>query len=172
MVEWDESVLGMLAPRGTRDEELTGIISALSIVQKNEKGTVLTALETRMLDTLVYSGLAPIWSFVESRGRALVHRAYKGAQYRKSQPPLAYDLWVAFSPIGFRTLDRDPLFGTSIEQAIAQNREYFRDQALISEAKRARLLGPPKPKQVSPSGENVPERAGPQQCVCDRCGWT
>ena len=80
MVDWDESVLGLLTRKGTRDEELTGIISALSIVRKNEIGTVLTVPKIRMLDTLVYNGLAPIWLFVEARGRVRVHRAYKGAQ--------------------------------------------------------------------------------------------
>jgi hypothetical protein len=171
MVDWDESVLGLLTRRGTRDEELTGIISALSIVRKNEIGTVLTVPKIRMLDTLVYNGLAPIWLFVEARGRVRVHRAYKGAQYRKSQPRIAYDLWERISPMGFASLDRDPLFREATTRAIERNREYFNEQSRISDAKRARLLGLPRSERISPSDGNVPERAVSPKCVCADCGY-
>jgi len=159
MVDWDESVLGLLTRKGTRDEELTGIVSALSIVRKNDIGTVLTVPKIRMLDTLVYNGLAPIWLFVEARGRVRVHRAYKGAQYRKSQPRIAYDLWERVSPMGFPSLDRDALFRTATERAIVRNREYFNEQAQIAAARRARQLGRPRTNRDLESGENVPERA-------------
>ncbi|MGC2359237.1 MAG: hypothetical protein WA691_02895, partial [Thermoplasmata archaeon] len=158
MVDWDESVLGLLTRKGSRDEELTGIISALSIVRKNEIGTVLTVPKIRMLDTLVYNGLAPIWLFVEARGRVRVHRAYKGAQYRKSQPRIAYDLWARVSPMGFASLDRDPLFRRSVERAIERNRQYFNEQAQIAAAKRARLLGHVLREDDRGGNENVPER--------------
>jgi hypothetical protein len=172
MVDWDESVLGLLTRKGTRDEELTGIISALSIVRKNEIGTVLTVPKIRMLDTLVYNGLAPIWLFVEARGRVRVHRAYKGAQYRKSLPRIAYDLWDRVSPMGFPSLDRDPLFQKATERAIERNREYFHEQSQIADARRARRLGLPRTEGIIPSGENVPERAVSPVCVCAGCGYS
>ncbi len=176
MIDWDESVLGLLTHRGTRDDELTGIISALSIVRKNDIGTILTVPKIRMLDSLVYNGLAPVWLFVEARGRVRVHRAYKGAQYRKSQPRIAYDLWERVSPMGFSSLDRDNLFRAATERAIARNREYFAEQAQIADAKRVRLLGGPRPAQQTPSGDNVPERAmsppPPPQPRCELCRLT
>ena len=172
MVDWDESVLGLLTRKGTRDEELTGIISALSIVRKNEIGTVLTVPKIRMLDTLVYNGLAPIWLFVEARGRVRVHRAYKGAQYRKSQPRIAYDLWERISPMGFGSLDRDPLFRKAVERAIERNRQYFNEQSQIAEAKRSRLLGLGRTRDKITKEDNVPERAVSPVCVCAGCGYS
>lgn len=128
--------------------------------------------ENRMLDTLVCSGLAPIWLFVEARGRVRVHRAYKGAQYRKSLPRIAYDLWERVSPMGFQSLDRDPLFQKARARAIERNREYFHEQSQIADAKRARRLGLPRTEGTIPSGENVPERAVSPVCVCAGCGYS
>lgn len=141
MVLYDESVLGLLSKKGSRDEELSGIISALSIVRKNGIGTVLTIPKIRMLDSIVYNGLAPFWLFIEERGRARVHRAHKGARYRNSQRIIPYDRWWSVSPIGWRSLDRDPFFRAYSARAIERNREYFLEQQEILDAKRRRLLG-------------------------------
>jgi hypothetical protein len=140
--------------------------------RKDEIGTVLTVPKIRMVDTLVYNGLAPIWLFVEPRGRVRVHRAYKGAQYRKSQPRIAYDLWERVSPMGFPSLDQDPLFQKATERAIERNHEYFHEQTQIADAKRARRLGLPRTEGTIPSGENVPERAVSAVCVRAGCGYS
>ncbi len=171
MVDWDESVLGLLTRKGTRDEELAGIIGALSVQRKNQIGTVLTVPKIQMLDALVYNGLAPVWLFVEGWGRARPHRAHRGVHYRKSQPRMPYDLWDALYPIGFKSLDRDPMFRASVQRAIEKNRAYFHEQAQISDVKRARLLGLPRNSTNYPSGDNVAERATPSQVsVCPECG--
>ncbi len=154
---YDESVLGLLSRKGSRDEELTGLIGALSIVRKNGLATILCVPKIMMLDTIVRNGLAPHWIFVEARGRARVHRAHKGAHYRVSQPRLPYDLWTDVSPIGWRNLDRDPFFEEYKRNAIGRNRAYFHDQQIIAEVKRRRLLGQ-KPGDSTSEG-NVSERA-------------
>ncbi len=171
---YDESVLGLLSRKGSRDEELTGLIGALSIVRKNGLATILCVPKIMMLDTIVRNGLAPHWIFVEARGRARVHRAHKGAHYRISQPRLPYDLWKAVSPLGWKNLDRDPFFEAYKRNAIERNREYFREQAVIAAAKRRRLLGPAAEDQTVPRG-NVSERAvspsaaaAPEEWKCGR----
>lgn len=181
MVLYDESVLGLLSKKGSRDDELAGLIGAISIVRKNGIGTVMCVPKVRMLDTIVYHGLAPYWVFAEDRGRARVHRAHRGVHYRNSQPRIPYDLWPEISPIGWRNLDRDPFFQEYVELAVRRNHDYFREQQRVIDVRRARQLGLPAPAGTLPSTENVPERsqsppppppppAAPP--TCPRCGAT
>lgn len=172
---YDESVRGLLTRRGTRDEEMAGLIGALSTGRKNGIATLLLIPKLTMLDTIVYSGLAPYWIFIEERGRGRVHRAHKGAHYRKSQPRVPYDLWDEVSPLGWRSLDGDPFFEDYKRQAIERNREYFREMAQVSEVKRRRLLGLPAAGSApSLSGGDVPEREAtspppPLTWICEGC---
>ncbi|HEV2316247.1 MAG TPA: hypothetical protein VGV89_01560 [Thermoplasmata archaeon] len=178
MVLYDESVLGLLTRKGSRDDELSGLIGALSIVRKNGIGTILTVPKIRMLDTIVYNGLAPYWIYIEDRGRGRVHRAHKGPRYRNSQSNIAFDRLWALSPLGWRSLDRDPLFRAYNERAIEHNRQYFREQAQISDAKRRRLLGESRGNSGTSSHETGPDRRleggvggspRPDYC-CQGCG--
>lgn len=170
---YDESVLGLLSRKGSRDDELSGLIGALSIVRKNGLGTILCVPKLMMLDSIVVNGLVPHYIFVEARGRARVHRVYKGAQYRKSRPRIPYDLWTEVSPMTWSNLDRDPFFQKYKEQAVERNREFFREQQVISERKRRRLLGDP----AEAVGDNVSDRglsSPPPRCSlkCPRCSQT
>jgi hypothetical protein len=173
---YDESVLGLLSRRGARDDELAGLIGALSIVRKNGISTFLCVPKITMLDSIVYNGLAPHWIFIEAKGRGRVHRAHKGAHYRKSQPRLPYDLWRAVSPLTWRNLDGDPFFEAYKERAKEHNRAYFREQQEISELKRRRLLGLKPDREEGESLENVPTRpmvprsAPAQTWNCAVCG--
>jgi hypothetical protein len=130
MILYDEAALGLLSRRGSRDEETSSLIGALSIVRKNQVGTVLCVPKKEMLDSIVLNGLAPYWIFVEDRGRARPHRAHRGARYRRSQQFVAYDLMKRIHPIGFRNLDRTKLFQQYNEFAIEKNREWFRLHAI------------------------------------------
>lgn len=172
---YDESVLGLLSRRGSRDDELSGLIGALSIVRKNGIATLLCVPKIAMLDSIVVNGLAPHYIFIEARGRGRVHRAYKGAQYRKSRPRIPYDLWQDVSPIGWKNLDREPFFEEYKQLAQEKNRAYFRKQQEISAAKEARLLGGAGRRPAeSPSVGNVPDREvplpPPPQWICRGCG--
>ncbi|HEV2519452.1 MAG TPA: hypothetical protein VGX00_02360 [Thermoplasmata archaeon] len=175
---YDESVLGLLSRRGARDDELSGLIGALSIVRKNGIATLLCVPKIAMLDSIVVNGLAPHYIFIEARGRGRVHRAHKGAKYRKSQPKIPYDLWPEVSPLGWRNLDREPFFERYKELAVEKNRVYFREQQEISIAKRARLLGGGPRGKPDATPANVPNRPEsppdaahtPDSYPCRRCG--
>jgi hypothetical protein len=167
---YDESVLGLLSRKGSRDDELSGLIGALSIVRKNGLGTILCVPKLMMLDSIVVNGLVPHYIFVEARGRARVHRVYKGAQYRKSRPRIPYDLWTEVSPMTWRNLDRDPFFQDYKARAVERNREFFREQQVISERKRRRLLG----DYAEVAGDNVSDRglSSPPPQSCPQCSRT
>ncbi|HEV2519266.1 MAG TPA: hypothetical protein VGX00_01415 [Thermoplasmata archaeon] len=175
---YDESVLGLLSRRGARDEELSGLIGALSIVRKNGIATLLCVPKIAMLDSIVVNGLAPHYIFIEARGRGRVHRAHKGAKYRKSQPKIPYDLWPEVSPIGWMNLDGDPFFEEYKVRAVEKNRAYFRKQQEISAAKEVRLLGGASRRAAAnPSSlGNVPDRfpssetPPPRSSTCRKCG--
>lgn len=170
---YDESVLGLLSRRGARDEELSGLIGALSIVRKNGISTLLCVPKIAMLDSIVVNGLAPHYIFIEARGRGRVHRAYKGAQYRKSRPRIPYDLWREVSPLTWENLDGEAFFESYKEMAREKNREYFREQQEISAAKKARLLGGRQGRAEPDTEANVPDRPkspSPPPPVEIRCG--
>lgn len=155
---YDESVLGLLSRRGARDEELSGLIGALSIVRKNGIATLLCVPKIHMLDSIVVNGLAPHYIFIEARGRGRVHRAHKGARYRKSQARIPYDLWEECSPLGWKNLDGTPFFEDYKRRAQERNRDYFREQQEIVAAKRERLLGVGRGGAPPSLQGNVPER--------------
>lgn len=168
---YDEAVLGLLSKKGSRDEELAGLIQALSMVRKNGIITFILIPKIRMLDTIVYHGLAPHWIFCEDRGRGRVHRAHKGAHYRNSQARIPYDLWTAVSPLTWDNLDGDPFFEAYKEQAKERNRAQFAELQQIVAAKRARLLGGATRGPLPVPNENVPSRALESVCVCAECGY-
>jgi hypothetical protein len=172
---YDESVLGLLSKKGSRDEELSGLIGALSIVRKNGIATFILVPRIAMLDAIVVNGLAPHYLFIEARGRARPHRAHKGAQYRKSRPRIPYDLWEDLYPIGWRNLDGEEFFEAYKAKARERNRAYFAEMEQISLAKKRRLLGIGRGEQLDPVGDNVPKRAvspPPLQHrpTCPECG--
>ena len=168
---YDEAVLGLLSKKGSRDEELAGLIQALSMVRKNGIVTFILIPKIRMLDTIVYHGLAPHWIFCEERGRGRVHRAHKGAHYRNSQARIPYDLWSAVSPLTWDNLDGDPFFEAYKEQAKERNKAQFAELQQIVAAKRARLLGGATRGPLPVPNENVPSRASESACVCGECSY-
>ncbi len=140
-----DDVTGLLSKRGARDEEMQGLVSAVSIVRKNGHGTLFLAPKKELLDGLILTGLANFWIFCEERGRARVHRAYIGAKYRRSQPRVPFDTWNAVTPLTWPNLDDDPFFRAYNDRAIERNREYFRMRALDPSG---RLKECPKCKQL------------------------
>ena len=141
-----DDVTGLLSKRGARDEEMQGLVSAVSIVRKNGHGTLFLAPKKELLDGLILTGLANFWIFCEERGRARVHRAFKGAKYKRSQPRVPFDTWNSVTPITWPNLDDDPFFRAYNDRAIERNREYFRMRALdpsgrVKECPRCKKLG-------------------------------
>jgi hypothetical protein len=175
MFQYDD-VTGLLSKKGSRDDEMQGLISAVSIVRKNGHGTIFIAPKKELLDGLILTGLANFWIFCEDRGRARVHRAYKGARYKRSQSKVPFDSWNAVTPLGWRNMDGDPFFEAYNERAIERNRDYFRLRALdptgrVKECPRCKKLGsayiiathpcpgaPPSSGEQNPSGEGASYR--------------
>ncbi|MGI0150697.1 MAG: hypothetical protein ACREC5_02020, partial [Thermoplasmata archaeon] len=123
MFQYDD-VTGLLSNKGSRDLEMQGLISAVSIVRKNGHGTIFIVPKKEMLEGLILNGLANFWIFCDERGRARVFRAFKGARFKKSQPRVPFDAWNAVSPIGWTNLDGDPFFVAYNERAIERNRDF------------------------------------------------
>ncbi len=188
MILYDD-VTGILSNRGARDAELQGLIAATSIVRKNGHGVLFLAPKKELFDGPLLNSLSNFWIFCEERGRGRVHRAYKGAKYRRSQSKVPFDTWNAVTPITWPNLDSDPFFREYDLRAQERNRDYFRLHALdptgkLRECRRCKRLGTayviathecpgsplPVSKRTDPTGD-VPTRPKTPRCVCGKCGW-
>lgn len=188
MILYDD-VTGILSNRGARDSELQGLIAATSIVRKNGHGVLFLAPKKELFDGPLLNSLSNYWIFCEERGRGRVHRAFKGAKYRRSQSRVPFDTWNAVTPITWPNLDGDPFFQQYDVRAQERNRDYFRLHALdptgkLRECRRCRRLGTPyviathdcpgsplPESQRQSQTEDVPTRPATPKCVCAKCGW-
>jgi hypothetical protein len=101
-VLYDESLLGLLAQGGRRNEELSDVIEVFSIVRAKKISIVLCSQSIWMLDLFVREGLVDYWVTVTERGRADVEIPWKGQHYKRPSR-LPYDAY-RLSPIAFRKL--------------------------------------------------------------------
>jgi hypothetical protein len=102
VVLYDESLLGLLAQGGRRNEELSDLIQVFSIVRAKKISMILCSQTIWMLDLFVREGLVDYWITVTDRGRANVEIPWR-AQHFKRPNRLPYDPY-RFSPIAFRKL--------------------------------------------------------------------
>jgi hypothetical protein len=138
MILYDEGTLGLLANKGSRDDEARAIIAGTSIMRKNGHGLILTVPKKELLDSLLTSGLANLWVFVEAPGRARVFLAWRGALFKRSQPRYPFDEWSAINPITWPNPDGDeetglppdPFFLAYNDRAKLRNRQWFQLRAL------------------------------------------
>ncbi|HEV2317961.1 MAG TPA: hypothetical protein VGV89_10380 [Thermoplasmata archaeon] len=101
----DESALGLLGRAGKRDPELEALIQALSIVGIKRITLICCLPNIWMLDSFVRAGRARFWINVYARGRGKLHRAHRGAHYKRTSE-LWYDSYDDLNPIGFPGLGR------------------------------------------------------------------
>jgi hypothetical protein len=127
MIQVDEP-RDLMGSKGTRDRELRHIAGALGSVRKNLVGTILISPKKEFFDSILTGGLAPYWLFLEERGVARVHRAWRGATYRKSQRLVPYDR-TRINKIGFPALDGDPFYEAYVDLAVRRNREFYAEAA-------------------------------------------
>jgi hypothetical protein len=101
-VLYDESLLGLLAQGGRRNEELSDVIEVFSIVRAKKISMVLCSQSIWLLDLFVREGLVDFWATVTTRGRADVEIPWRGQHYKRPSH-LPYDPY-RLSPIAFRKL--------------------------------------------------------------------
>lgn len=170
MIQVDEP-RDLMGSKGTRDRELRHIAGALGSVRKNLIGTILISPKKEFFDSIITGGLAPYWLFLEERGVARVHRAWRGATYRKSQRLVPYDR-TRIDKIGFPSMDGDPFYEAYVELAVRSNRTFYAEAANGHGRSAAAERTPQGEygtyRAKSPRGLPLPPRPG--TWACPRCG--
>lgn len=102
---YDEGVLGLLSQGGRRNDELTRLVQALSIIRAKGITTIVCIPSIWMLDSFAREGLADFWIHLRQRGRGRVYGSWQGARYRRPNR-LPYDELRRYTPIGFENVER------------------------------------------------------------------